>query len=76
MTWLRKHYPFNAEQTVNLLSEFGPLITLFVVNAIFGVTAGIWALIVTTIMSLIVMWVVLRRLPMFALIAGGITLIF
>lgn len=76
MTWLKRLYPFNAEQSVNLLSEFGPLITLFVVNAIYGVTAGIWALIGTTILSLIVMWMVLRRLPMFALIAGGITLIF
>ena len=76
MKWLSRLYPFNAEQSVNLLSEFGPLITLFVVNAIYGVTAGIWSLIGTTILSLIVMWVVLKRLPMFALIAGGITLIF
>ncbi len=75
-SWIRRLYPFNAEQTVNILSEFGPLITLFVVNAIYGVTAGIWALIGTTILSLIVMWVVLKRLPMFALIAGGITLVF
>lgn len=76
MGWLRRLYPFTAEQSVNLLSEFGPLITLFVVNAIYGVTAGIWSLIVTTIIALIVMWMVLRRLPIFALIAGGITLIF
>ena len=76
LAYLRRLYPFNAEQSVNLLSEFGPLITLFVVNAIYGVTAGIWALIATTILALIVMWVVLHRLPMFALIAGGITLIF
>jgi intracellular septation protein len=76
MKWLRRLFPFNAEQSVNLLSEFGPLITLFVVNAVWNVTAGIWALIGTTILSLIVMWMVLRRLPMFALIAGGITLIF
>jgi len=74
---LRKRiYPFNKEQTVNILSEFGPLVTLFVVNAVYGVTAGIWSLIVATILSLIVMWVVLKRLPMFALIAGGITLVF
>ena len=76
MKWLLSKYPFNAEQTVNLLSEFGPLITLFVVNAIWGVTAGIWALVGTTILSLIVMQIVLQRLPMFALIAGGITLVF
>ena len=73
---LRRIYPFNAEQTVNLLSEFGPLVTLFVVNAVYGVTAGIWALIGATLISLVVMWVVLRRLPLFALIAGGITLVF
>jgi intracellular septation protein len=73
---LRRIYPFNAEQTVNLLSEFGPLVTLFVVNAVYGVTAGIWSLIVATLISLVVMWVVLRRLPLFALIAGGITLVF
>jgi intracellular septation protein len=76
MSILRKVYPFNAEQTVNLLSEFGPLITLFVVNYVFGATAGIWALIGTTVLALIVMQIVLKRLPMFALIAGGITLIF
>ena len=69
-------YPFNAEQTVNLMSEFGPLATLFVINAVFGVTAGIWSLIVTTLISFVVMQIVLHRLPMFALIAGGITLIF
>jgi intracellular septation protein len=76
MSVLRRIYPFNAEQTVNLLSEFGPLITLFVVNYLYGATAGIWALIGTTILSLIVMQMVLNRLPMFALIAGGITLVF
>lgn len=73
---LQRIYPFNAEQTVNLLSEFGPLVTLFVVNAVWDVTAGIWSLVITTILALIVMWVVLRRLPMFALIAGGITVLF
>ena len=56
MQWILRRYPFNAEQTVNLLSEFGPLVTLFVINAAFGVTAGIWSLIVTTLISLVVMW--------------------
>jgi hypothetical protein len=31
-----KFFPFNAEQTINILSEFGPLITMFVVNAASG----------------------------------------
>ncbi|MEN2495198.1 MAG: intracellular septation protein A [Hyphomicrobiaceae bacterium hypho_1] len=76
MKWILSRYPFNTEQTVNLLSEFGPLATLFVVNAVLGITAGIWSLIVTTIVALIVMKIVLNRLPIFALIAGGITLVF
>ena len=76
MKWLSRIYPFNAEQTVNLLSEFGPLVTLFIVNAAFGVTAGIWSLIVTTLIALVAMQIVLKRLPIFALIAGGITLVF
>lgn len=76
MNLLRRIYRLNLEQTINLLSEFGPLITLFVVNAAFGVTAGIWSLVATTILALIAMRLVLNRLPVFALIAGGFTLIF
>ncbi len=41
----KRLYPFNAEQTVNILSEFGPLVTMFVVNAMYGINAGTWALI-------------------------------
>ena len=44
----KKFYPFNAEQTVNILSEFGPLVTMFIVNALYGINAGTWALISTT----------------------------
>ncbi|MEO0792592.1 MAG: septation protein IspZ [Pseudomonadota bacterium] len=73
---IRKIFPFNAEQTVNLLSEFGPLVTLFVVNAVFGVTAGIWAMTAATVVAMIAMVMVIGRLPMFALIAGGITIVF
>lgn len=72
----RRHYPFNREQTVNLLSEFGPLVVLFTVNAAFGVTAGIWSMIAATLAALVAMRVVLNRLPVFALIAGGFTVIF
>ena len=76
MKWILHRYPFNAEQTVNLLSEFGPLATLFVINAVLGVTAGIWSLIITTMIALATMKILLNRLPVFALIAGGITLVF
>ena len=42
MGWLRRIYPFNAEQTVNILSEFGPLVTMFIVNGVYGKTTRTW----------------------------------
>lgn len=77
MSWLKKVYPFNAEQTVNIASEFGPLVALFVVNAITGnVEDGTWALIISTGIAVVAMLVVLKRLPIFPLIASTITVIF
>lgn len=73
---LRDFYPFNAEQTVNILSEFGPLVTMFVVNAAYGINAGTWALLVTTVIAIVVMRIVLKRLPAFPLIASTVTLVF
>ena len=40
MSALKRLMPFNAEQTVNILSEFGPLVPMFVVNAMCGINAG------------------------------------
>lgn len=77
MSWFKKLYPFNAEQTVNIVSEFGPLVALFVVNAITGnVEAGTWALLIGTGVAMIAMQIVLKRLPIFPLIASAITVIF
>ena len=71
-TW----FPFTAEQSVNILSEFGPLVTMFVVNAIWNIEAGTWALLASTIVAIVVMRIVLGRLPMFPIIASTVTLIF
>jgi len=76
MKWFRRIYPFNAEQTVNILSEFGPLVTMFIVNAMYGITAGTWALIITTVVAMSVMRVVLRRFPVFPIIASSVTISF
>ncbi|MCH9765488.1 MAG: septation protein IspZ [Alphaproteobacteria bacterium] len=76
MSKRRRFYPFNAEQTVNILGEFGPLVLMFVVNAIYGINAGTWALILSTVLSIIMMLIVLRRLPVFPLIASSVTIIF
>lgn len=77
MNWVKRIYPFNAEQTVNIASEFGPLVALFVVNAVTGnVEDGTWALIGTTVIAIIAMQIVLKRLPVFPLIASTITVLF
>jgi len=76
MNWLRKLYPFNAEQTVNILSEFGPLVAMFVMNAAYGINVGTWALIITTGVAIVAMLLVLGRLPMFPLIASSVTIVF
>jgi intracellular septation protein len=69
-------YPFNAEQTVNILSEFGPLVTMFVVNAMYGINAGTWALITTTVFAIIAMIYMFGRPPIFPLIASTVTIVF
>lgn len=76
MSSKRRLYPFNAEQTVNILSEFGPLITMFIVNGAMGIEAGTWALIISTVVAMITMRVVLGRLPVLPIIASGVTVAF
>lgn len=76
MSARKRFYPFNAEQTVNILSEFGPLVTMFVVNAMYGINVGTWALITTTVMAIVVMFWMFRRPPVFPLIASTVTIVF
>ncbi|MEQ1672507.1 MAG: septation protein IspZ [Hyphomicrobium sp.] len=71
-----RFFPFNAEQTVNILSEFGPLVTMFVVNAMYGINAGTWALIITTGIAIAVMLYMFHRPPVFPLIASTVTVVF
>ncbi|MGI9411222.1 MAG: inner membrane-spanning protein YciB [Hyphomicrobiaceae bacterium] len=71
-----KKYPFNAEQTVNILGEFGPLVALFIVNAMIDIEAGTWALIISTGLAIVAMLVVLGRIPIFPLIASSVTVVF
>jgi intracellular septation protein len=76
MSALKRLMPFTAEQTVNILSEFGPLVLMFVVNAMYGITTGTWALIISTVVAIAAMLVVLHRLPIFPLIASTVTVVF
>lgn len=73
----KRWFPFTAEQSVNILSEFGPLVTMFVVNAITGsVTIGTYALIASTVLAMVVMRVVVGRFPIFPLIASSVSIVF
>ena len=76
MNRLRRHFPFTAEQTINVMSEMGPLVTMFVVNFALGVEAGVWSLIGTTFLALVVSLIVLRRPPIMPFIAGAVTISF
>lgn len=76
MSWIKRIYPFNAVQTVNILSEFGPLVCMFIVNATHGIIAGTWALIASTVIAMLTMWFVLKRLPVFPVIASAVTIVF
>jgi intracellular septation protein len=73
---LKRLMPFNAEQTVNILSEFGPLVLMFLVNAMYGIAAGTWALIISTVVAIVAMLIVLGRLPIFPVIASTVTVVF
>jgi intracellular septation protein len=72
----KRWFPFTAEQSVNILSEFGPLVTMFVVNAIGGIEAGTWALMISTVIAIAVMRIILGRLPIFPIIASTVTIVF
>ena len=81
MSLRKRLFPFNAEQTINILSEFGPLVTMFIVNAIYGesdptLKYGTIAIISTTVLAIIAMKIVLKRYPVFPLIASGVTITF
>jgi intracellular septation protein len=76
MSTKKRFFPFTAEQTVNILSEFGPLMTMFIVNAIYGINTGTWALIISTGVAIAVMFYMFGRPPVFPLIASTVTIIF
>lgn len=75
-SWLQRHVPFNGEQMVNILSEIGPLFAMFLVNGIYGIAAGTWALIFCTVLSLAVSLWVLGRPPIMPFIAGAVSVTF
>lgn len=76
VTWRKRHYPFNAEQTVNILGEIGPLVAMFLVNGVYGIAAGTWALIGCTLLALVSSLIMLGRPPVMPFIAGAVSVTF
>ncbi len=76
MSWLTKRFPFNRVQVVNILGEMGPLIAMFLVNGIWGIAAGTYALIITTLIALVATLAILGRPPIMPFIAGAVSITF
>jgi intracellular septation protein len=72
----RRLFPFNAEQTLNIASEIGPIFIMFIVNFIYGVAAGVWSLIAATVVALVASMIVLKRPPIMPFVAGVVTITF
>jgi intracellular septation protein len=49
---------------------------MFVVNAIYGINVGTWALIITTGIAIVAMLYIFHRPPIFPLIASTVTIVF
>jgi intracellular septation protein len=75
VSW-RRHFPFNAEQTTNILGEIGPLCAMFIVNGLYGIAAGTWALIICTLLTLVGTLWMLRRPPIMPFIAAAVSITF
>lgn len=73
---LTRWYPFNREQTINILGEVGPLLSMFIVNGVYGIEAGTWALIGTTCIALLACITLLGRPPIMPFIAGAVSVTF
>jgi intracellular septation protein len=72
----RRRFPFNAAQTVSIAGELGPLFAMFLVNGVYGIAAGTWALILSTVVSLAATLWVLGRPPIMPFIAGAVSVSF
>jgi intracellular septation protein len=72
----RRWFPFNAEQTLNISSEIGPIFIMFIVNFVYGVEAGVWSLMAATAVALTASMIVLKRPPIMPFVAGLVTITF
>lgn len=76
MTTRVRNYPLTAEQTVNVLTEFGPLVALFVFSFVFDFKVGTWALVISTALALVVSLKFISRIPIMPFLGGGVSIAF
>ena len=68
--------PSEKQQLIKLGLEMGPLLLFFVVNSMYGIFAGTAVLVTTTLISLVVSRIVLKRTPIMPLVGGAFILLF
>lgn len=64
------------KQPLKLVLEMGPLVVFFLANARFGLEIGTACLMVATLISLVVTWLIAHRLPTMPLVTAAFVLIF
>jgi intracellular septation protein len=70
---MEKHAP---HPLLKLVLEAGPLVVFFVGNAKFGIFAATGAFMVAIVASLVVSWLIERRLPVMPLVTAAFVLVF
>ena len=71
-----RKYPLTAEQTINVLTEFGPLVALFIFSFLFDFKVGTWALVISTAVALVVSLKFISRIPIMPFLGGGVSIAF
>ncbi|MGI9482744.1 MAG: septation protein A [Hyphomicrobiales bacterium] len=64
------------KQAFKLVTEMGPLVVFFLVNAKFGIFPATAAFMAATVVALSVSWLVMRKIPMMPLVTGVFVLVF
>jgi intracellular septation protein len=71
-----RKFPLTAEQSINVLTEFGPLVALFIFSFLFDFTVGTWALVISTAVALVVSLKFIARVPIMPFLGGGVSIAF
>ncbi|KAB2849758.1 MAG: septation protein A [Hyphomicrobiaceae bacterium] len=71
-----RKYPLTVDQAINVFTEFGPLVCLFVFSFIFDFKIGTWALVISTAAALAISLKYIARVPIMPFLGGGVSIAF